>query len=114
MWQYHGKVQDLRYAGVIQFVFVVLHLQFIKFTFVNLCCISKDMMKQQQQSKTNLHLFSYAYCKCNFVDSLIEYLSPPKWKRTPIFFKHVYVVVIIHISSPIHTPLKYRVPINKK
>ena len=44
-----SEVVQLRYEGVMWFVFHVLQLLPIKFTQQNLCCISKSIMKHMQK-----------------------------------------------------------------
>ena len=57
--------------------------------------------------KSYLHLFSYSYQKCVFVDFLIEYkgsLSSVEqwfliWRRSSIFFKHVSLWCVLIYNS---------------
>jgi hypothetical protein len=45
----HEDVSNVRYAGVISFVFA-FHILQLDFTQHNLCCISKSTMKRLQKS----------------------------------------------------------------
>ena len=68
---------DLRCAGVICFVLLVLHLLLIRFTSSNLRYTSSSMMKYNRNWNSDLSWFSYSYPKCTFVDSITEYIGLP-------------------------------------
>lgn len=68
----------IRYVGDIGFIYDVLQLLQIRFTQLNLYCISKSTMKSTKIGlKIRRPSFNYCCCKCMFVDFLTEYIGPP-------------------------------------
>ena len=117
--------KTIRYVGVFQPSFHVLHFLPIRFTQQNLCYISKSRMKHQQISdgKLDLPWFDYGYWKCMFLDSLTEYIGLSSqlcsiecgvvlrtWSRNPIAYKHVSLQWLF-FNPRLPTQINYRCPI---
>jgi hypothetical protein len=94
---------QIRYLGVIRFVFHVVQPLLIRFT-QQILCYSKSSLNHEHKSdqKSELPWFFYGYRKWLFVDSFSVYISPPNcvhclsvdladeiWRRSPISFKRV-------------------------
>ena len=96
---------DIRYVGVVWFVFHVLQILSIRLIQQSFCCISKSTMTYQHKldSESNLPFFGYGFWKYMFVDSwsaqlcsLFESEVGNTFETTvQSLFKHVVFMVFV-------------------
>ena len=117
----YSTLLELRYVGVIWFLFHVLQLLMIKLlpneTCVALANLQRSITKNLIEHWTS-HDVLNSYWKCMFVDSFTELIGPQlcsllsveslieSGRHSPISFKHVSLWCYFLWSSPNHTPIK--------